>query len=137
MYQAGKTQVDKQLDIVKIVKTSIDVEILKKLYLLPRQRALYKKQKRLAFKIDSDYSSDPDYDSDEFCNLYHPASKKSILIADLKNTTDRRLLLGAISRDNDLIPRKAIREHAELTERIRKSVEMLALNKSGMGAGIE
>ena len=31
---------------------------------------------------------------------------KSILNADLKNTTDRRLLLGVLHRDNDLEPRK-------------------------------
>ena len=38
--------------------------------------------------------------------IFDATYEKSILKADLKNTTDRRLLLGIIHRDNDLVPRK-------------------------------
>ena len=64
-YHEGKESLEKHLDITKLVKTSIDLEILKKLYLLPRQRNLFKKQRRNAFKMDSSSSSAPENDSDE------------------------------------------------------------------------
>lgn len=64
LYHEGKESVEKRLDIVKLVKTSIDLDALKKLYLLPRQRNLFKKQRRNAFKMDSSSSSAPDDDSD-------------------------------------------------------------------------
>ena len=37
-YRTGLESVQKRLDLAKIVRTSVDLEILKKLYLLPRQR---------------------------------------------------------------------------------------------------
>ena len=36
LYRNGQEQIDKRLDIVKLIRTSLDVELLKKLYLLPR-----------------------------------------------------------------------------------------------------
>ena len=42
-YHEGKESIEKRLDITKLVRSSIDIEILKKLYLLPRQRNLFKK----------------------------------------------------------------------------------------------
>lgn len=45
-YHEGKESIEKRLDITKLVRSSIDIEILKKLYLLPRQRNLFKKQRR-------------------------------------------------------------------------------------------
>ena len=84
------------------MRTTLDIEILKKLYLLPRQRSLFKKQRRHAFKIESSSSSAPSEDSDFSNILFTAESEKSILKSDLKNTTDRRLLLGTLSRDNDL-----------------------------------
>ena len=35
IYQRGQEQMDKRLDIVKLIRTSLDVDLLKKLYLLP------------------------------------------------------------------------------------------------------
>ena len=104
-YPEGKESIEKRLDIVKIVKTSVDLDVLKKLYLLPRQRNLFKKQRRGAVKVDSSESSAPDTDSDKDCQIFEANNGKSIMNADLKNTTDRRLLLGIIHRDNDLEPR--------------------------------
>ena len=66
-YPEGKESIEKRLDIVKIVKTSVDLDVLKKLYLLPRQRNLFKKQRRGAVKVDSSESSAPDTDSDKDC----------------------------------------------------------------------
>ena len=56
--------------------------------------------------MDSSSSSAPDSDSDKDGKIFEPNNGKSIMNADLKNTTDRRLLLGIIHRDNDLEPRK-------------------------------
>lgn len=42
-YHEGKESFEKRLDIIKLITNSIDIEILKKLYLLPRQRNLFKK----------------------------------------------------------------------------------------------
>lgn len=107
-YNDGKESIEKRLDIVKLVKTSVDLDVLKKLYLLPRQRNLFKKQRRGAIKVDSSSSSAPDSDSDKDCKIFEANNSKSIMNADLKNTTDRRLLLGIIHRDNDLEPRKML-----------------------------
>ena len=57
--------------------------------------------------MESSSSSAPSQDSDQDNELFVPGSQRSILLADLINTTDRRLLLGALERDNDLEPRKA------------------------------
>ena len=35
-YDEGKENIEKRLDITKLVRSTIDIEILKKLYLLPR-----------------------------------------------------------------------------------------------------
>ena len=56
--------------------------------------------------MESSSSSAPDDDSDQDAKVFEPNNSKSIMNADLKNTTDRRLLLGIIHRDNDLEPRK-------------------------------
>ena len=56
--------------------------------------------------MDSSSSSAPENDSDHDCKIFEPNNMKSIMNSDLKNTTDRRLLLGIIHRDNDLEPRK-------------------------------
>ena len=42
-YHEGKENLEKRLEVTKLIRTSIDLEILKKLYLLPRQRNLFKK----------------------------------------------------------------------------------------------
>lgn len=105
-YIEGKEAFEKRINIVKLIKNSIDLEVLKKLYLLPRQRNLFKKQRRMTFKMDSSSSSAPEMDSDKDCKIFEPNNLRSILNADLKNTTDRRLLLGLLHRDNDLEPRK-------------------------------
>ena len=105
-YHEGKESFEKRLDIVKLITNSVDLEILKKLYLLPRQRNLFKKQRRQTIKMESSSSSAPDDDSDIDCKIFEQNNEKSILNADLKDTTDRRLLLGIIHRDNDLEPRK-------------------------------
>ena len=105
-YHEGKEHVENRLDITKLIRTTIDLEILKKLYLAPRQRNLFKKQRRVAFKMDSSSSSAPDDDSDQDAKIFEPNNGRSILNADLSNTTDRRLLLGILHRDNDLEPRK-------------------------------
>ena len=42
-YKTGLDSVKRRLDLSKIIRTSVDLEILKKLYLLPRQRQLFKK----------------------------------------------------------------------------------------------
>ena len=36
VYRSGQEQIDKRLDIVKLIRLSMDIELLKKLYLLPR-----------------------------------------------------------------------------------------------------
>ena len=120
-YHEGKENLESRLDITKLVRSTIDLEILRKLYLVPRQRNLFKKQRRVAFKMDSSSSSAPDDDSDKDCQIFEPNNPRSIMNADLTNQTDRRLLLGILHRDNDLEPRK----------------EMARASKHGKNASIE
>ena len=61
--------------------------------------------------MEGSSSSAPSQDSDQDNELFVPGSQKSTLLSDLRNTVDRRLLLGAIERDNDLEPSKAKDEH--------------------------
>ena len=139
-YHEGKEAVEKRLDIVKLVKTSVDLDVLKKLLLQPRQRNLFKKQRRGAIKIDTSSSSAPDSDSDKDCLIFEAKNDKSIMNADLTNTTDRRLLLGIIHRDNDFEPRKMTNGSSggglgasladgglgnNLTNRVSSSIELL------------
>ena len=109
-YHEGKENLEGRLDITKLIRTTVDLEILRKLYLVPRQRNLFKKQRRVAFKMDSSSSSCPDDDSDKDAKIFEPNNGNSIMNADLSNTTDRRLLLGILRRDNDLEPRKKMRQ---------------------------
>lgn len=84
----------------------MEVHLLKKLYLLPRQRSLFKKQRRLALKVESSSTSAPSEDSDPNCDIFRQESLKSILVHGYKNMTDRRLLVGILDRDNDMHTRK-------------------------------
>ena len=56
--------------------------------------------------MDSSSSSAPDDDSDKDAKIFEPSNGKFIMNADVDNTTDRRLLLGIIHRDNNLDPRR-------------------------------
>ena len=94
---------DEHLDVANLIKASIDLRILKKLYLLPRQRKLFNKQRRMAFKIDGTTSESGGNGSSD-AELYNEASSKSLLRMTIKNNTDRRLLIGMLERDNDIEP---------------------------------
>ena len=67
-YLAGQEQIDRRLDVVKLMRTSMDLEIMRKLYLLPRQRSLWRKQRQHAIRTNSpnniSCNSDPSSDSD-------------------------------------------------------------------------
>ena len=90
-----------------MIKASLDLSILKKLFLLPRQRALYSMQKKQAFKVDSDSEDDDGAGEAQLDQhgrniVFYERNPESLLNLDFKNQTDRRLLLGLMFRDNDL-----------------------------------
>ena len=70
LYLKGKAQVEKRLDIVKLIKMSLDVELLKKHFFLPSQQKLFKKQRRHALKVESSSSSARSADSDPECQIF-------------------------------------------------------------------
>ena len=67
----------------------------------PRQRAILKKQRRYAFKMDSDHpdssSGDERGDTFKYTLATYPENE-------LKSTVDRQLVLGVLSRNIDLKP---------------------------------
>lgn len=77
----------------------IDVSILKKLLMSPKQRSLLKKQKRYAFSIDNEFSdsSSDDAGGDTFKNVL-----KQYQESEVESSIDRKLLLGIVNRNNDL-----------------------------------
>jgi len=67
---------------------------------------MYRMQRQKAFKISSASSGSDSSGPENFDHqLFAENGEKSLLRAELKNTTDRRLLLGIIERDNDLKPK--------------------------------
>ena len=121
---------ESRLDITKVIRTTVDLEILRKLYLVPRQRNLFKKQRKVAFKMDSSSSSCPDDDSDKEAKIFEPNNGRSIMNADLNNITDRRLLLGILHRDNDLEPRKKVMEAKQDHNLQPSAIEMSNVNSN-------
>ena len=106
----GKANLNKHLDIVRLIRTSTDVSIIKKLLMTPKQRALMKKQRRYAFKLDSDDfpdSSDGDDHGGAFKNVIDTYTEEM-------TTLDRQLMLGVIARNNDVEP--PIRPDAAIEE---------------------
>ena len=69
-YDIAKGKIEERLDIVKLIKAQIDLEILKKLLLMPKQRALFKKQRRRTLKVESSSSSCPSEDSDMDAKIF-------------------------------------------------------------------
>ena len=78
---------------------------MKNLQLNPKQRMLFKRQKSQAFRMDSTGSSSqsPFDGSDEYRKTFVPDTDDLELLkyVDLNDTTDRRLLIGVISRNYD------------------------------------
>ena len=83
--------------------------------------------------MDSSSSSAPDSDSDKDGKIFEPNNGKSIMNADLKNTTDRRLLLGIIHRDNDLDPRKMMTQPSADYSNIEMQPVNTLMNNSALG----
>ena len=61
----GKEKIDERLDVVKLVKTSIDFEVLRKLQMTPKQRVLWRKQRSRAIRVYKDKGNDSADDSDK------------------------------------------------------------------------
>lgn len=69
-------------------------------------------QKKRAFRIDTSSSGgeddedtpDNDLDMHGRSPLFDEMSQKCLMKADFKNNTDRRLLLGLMFRNNDMVP---------------------------------
>ena len=64
----GRKSLNRHLDIVKLIRTTTDVSIIKKLLLSPRQRAIMKRQRRYAFKLESDDFADSSSSGNELIN---------------------------------------------------------------------
>ena len=78
-YSKAKERIENRLDIVKLIKVQIDLEILKKLLLIPKQRALFKKQRRRTLKVETSSSSAPSEDSDMDAKIFAQNGFKSIV----------------------------------------------------------
>ena len=100
----------KRIDIVRLAKMSLDVELLKKHYFSQVQRRLFKKQRRHALNVDSAGASEVEGDSDPDCHIFMTDKDRSLLKTSLKSETDRSLLIGILDRKKDMIPKMATAE---------------------------
>ena len=70
LYTQGLDQLDNNLDIVNLIRTSIEFKILKNLLLSADQRKKFKKQRRQAFNDESDHSSSGSDDLNDKSSLH-------------------------------------------------------------------